>query len=90
MIPSVGGTGSDHVGVLPGDPRNPSEGSLVTLFGSRGELPESDRTETPRPRESFIDIVAESPCPKDRNHLAPREGNEGKRWRKNVKKIQVQ
>ena len=33
--------------------------------GSRGELPESDRTETPRPRERFTDAVAELQGPKD-------------------------
>ena len=43
--------------------------------GARGELPESDRTEIPRPRERFTDTVAEPQGPKDWNHPEPSEGN---------------
>ena len=57
--------------------------------GSRGELPESDRTETPRPRERFTDAEAELQGPKDSNHPAPSEGKDGKEMKKIGKKIEV-
>ena len=43
----------------------------------RGELPESDRTETPRPRQRFTDTAAELQDPKNWNYPAPSEEIEG-------------
>ena len=41
------------------------EALLCEGAGSRNELPESDRTKTPRPRERFTNAVAELQGPKD-------------------------